>query len=204
MVGFRGVLLIILVIALVPGAHAATVYGALYSWSDFEKPLKNTILEIDSVPVQARVATDGTYAFDDLPAGNYTISAKYYRNNVLELAADEEIQIAETEGKFNIDILLFPPTDSELEYLGDINLTTDMEMKGESGFNPYIIIVLILIAGTAPLYYFSRKKKILVSEIPTVTAPEIPAQPPDAVSRTMELPDDLRDLADRGEPSRIE
>ncbi len=189
MVRFRGIVLIILMIALIPGAHAATVHGALYSWSDFEKPLKNTILEINSIPVQSMVATDGTYVFDNLPAGNYTISAKYYRNNVLELAAEEEIQLAETDGNFNIDILLFPPTDSELEYLGDINLTADLEERTESDFNSYIIILLlILIAGAAALYYFSRKKKNTVSEI----TPE--KLPPDVASKTAELPDDLREL----------
>lgn len=190
MVRYRSVLLIILAIALIPGAHAAAVHGALYSWSDFEKPLKNAILEIDSIPVQSRVAIDGTYAFDDLPAGNYTINAKYYRNNVLELEAEEDIRIADTEGNFNIDILLFPPTDSELEYLGDINLTTDMELKSESDFNSYFIIVLILIAGAAALFYLSRKKKTPVPEV----AIESIERPTAAGQETRELPEDLHEL----------
>ncbi len=192
MVGSRGALLMIFAIFMISGAQAATVHGALYSWSDFEKPLKNAILEINSIPVQSRVATDGTYAFDDLPPGNYTISARYYRNNILELAAEENIQIADREGKFNIDLLLFPPTDNELEYLGDINLTTDMELKSESDMSPYIIIVLILIGGIFVLYYRPWNKKIPASEI--YIKPQ--AQPPDVARQTIELPDDLCDLYD--------
>ncbi|MDD5435545.1 MAG: hypothetical protein PH343_08955, partial [Nitrospira sp.] len=116
MVSFsRGLILFFIITALISCAQAATVYGTIYSWSDFETPLKNAILEINTVPAQSRVATDGTYSFDDLTPGNYTIRAKYYRNNVLDLAEEEQIQIMETDRKFNIDLLLFPPTDPELE-----------------------------------------------------------------------------------------
>lgn len=193
MVGSRGTILIffmIFMIFMIPGSQAATVHGALYSWSDFERPLKNAILEINSIPVQSKVATDGTYAFDDLPPGNYTISAKYYHNNVLELAAEEEIRIADREGKFNIDLLLFPPTDNELEFLGDINLTTDMDIKSESDMSPYFIIILILISAVFVLYYRLWNKKIPTSEIYIKQQ----AQPHDIARQTVELPDDLRDL----------
>lgn len=190
----RGLLITLVIIALVSGAHAATVEGTIYAWSDFEKPMRNAILEINSVPAQSKVSTDGTYVFDNLPPGNYTIKAKYYRNNVLELAEEEDIQIVESEGKFNIDILLFPPTDPELEYLGDINLTGNIEIKDESDPTYYFILFFILIAVFIFIYYIyyrSYKKK-------TVGAVEVsndrPAQQAPTMPKTTQLPDDLHEL----------
>lgn len=191
MVSFsRGLLMILVITALISCAQAATVYGTIYSWSDFEKPLKNAILEINTIPVQSRVATDGTYAFDDLPPGNYTIRAKYYRNNVLDLAEEEQIQIMENEGKFNIDLLLFPPTDTELEYLGDINLTGDVEIKDESDMTSYIILFLILIAAVIAIYFRPWKKKTPGSEVASESIPHQPTATP----KTKELPEDLHEL----------
>lgn len=190
----RGLLIILVIIALISGAHAATVQGAIYAWSDFEKPLKNGILEINSIPAQSKVSTDGTYVFENLPPGNYTIKAKYFRNNVLELAEEEEIQILESEGKFNIDLLLFPPTDTELEYLGDINLTGDMEIKGESDLTSYIILVFILItAGIATYYIYYRSRNKKTTEAVEVSNESI-TQQPTAMPKTMELPEDLLEL----------
>lgn len=186
----RGLLIIVVIIALISGAQAATVHGTIYAWSDFEKPLKNAILEINSIPVQSRVASDGTYLFDDLSPGNYTIKAKYFRNNILELVEEEEFQILESDGKFNIDLLLFPPTDPELEYLGDINLTGDIETKVETNPTSYIIFVFILLAVGIVLYYSSWKKKTHVPE----AAIESIARRSAVGQETKELPEDLHEL----------
>ncbi len=150
-----GLLIILIITALISCAQAATVYGNIYSWSDFEKPL-----------------------------------AKYYRNNVLDLAEEEQIQIMENEGKFNIDLLLFPPTDPELEYLGDINLSSNMEIKDESNLTSYLIVFLFLIAAAFATYFRPWKKKTPVSE--AVSEPI--AQQPTAMPKTKELPEDLHDL----------
>jgi uncharacterized membrane protein len=182
--------MILVITALISYAQAATVYGTIYSWSDFEKPLKNAILEINTIPVQSKVANDGTYSFDDLSPGNYTIRAKYYRNNVLDLADEEQIQIMEDEGRFNIDLLLFPPNDPELEYLGDINLSSDIEIKGESNLTSYIILFLFLIAAVIALYFRPWKKKTPISEAASGSI----AQQPTAMPKTKELPEDLHEL----------
>jgi uncharacterized membrane protein len=191
MVSFsRGLIMILFITALISCAQAATVYGTIYSWSDFKKPLNNTILEINTIPVQSRVATDGTYVFDDLPPGNYTIMAKYYQNNVLDLSEEEQIQIMENEGKFNIDLLLFPPTDPELEYLGDINLPGDIEIIDKNDLTLYIILFLILIAAGIALYFRLWKKKNPVSE----AVGESITQQPTAMPEANELPEDLHEL----------
>lgn len=189
----KGFLIIFIIIAMVSGAQAAAVHGYIYSWSDFEKPLNNAIIEINTIPVQSIVATNGTYLFDGLPPGNFTIRAKYYRNNLLELSSEEDIRIMEKEGRFNIDMLLFPPTDPELEYLGDINLTGDIAQKNESDLTTYILIVifvLILMVAASGLYYFSGKKKLPAIEI----ADKIEELQPVVIQEKKDLPDDLKDL----------
>ncbi len=151
-----------LILFLNPVAQAATVQGTIYSWSDFEKPLRNAIIEVNSTPVQSKVATNGTYSFDLFP-GNYSLKAKYYRNNVLELT-NEEIIVIEKEGNFTLDILLFPPTDSEYGFLGDINFTNiSGDIRNEGPTNPdytmfYLIILLLLILLIVGLYWLKKKR----------------------------------------------
>ena len=96
----KGFFIFLLICFLVGYGQAAEVHGVIYTWSDFEKPLKNAIVEINSIPVQSKVATNGTYSFDDLQPGNYTIKARSYRNNILEYSAEEEVRIVDMEGNF--------------------------------------------------------------------------------------------------------
>ena len=181
---------ILLITSLITSAQAATVHGNVYAWQDFEKPLKNVIVEVNSTPAQSKVATDGTYSFD-LSQGHYVIKAKYYRNNVLEYAAEEEIQI-DREGDFTIDLLLFPPTAPDYELPGNINLPTDI--KDEDNLNNYIVLILILLLSTVVFLIF-KKKKIKVSEIIN----KLYAMPPENIAETKitrEIPKDLRDIYD--------
>jgi len=197
---FRALVITLVISALFSGGQAATVQGTIYSWSDFEIPLKNAIIDINTIPVQSKVSTDGTYIFDSLAPGNYSIRAKYFRNNILELAEEEDIRIVENDGKYNIDLLLFPLTDSEIEYLGDINLTGDLEIKGESDQTSNILLILIPVlflilisAGTA-MYLRSRKEKnrvtAEVSNEPLKEWPAVAAKTPE----TTTLPEDLNEL----------
>ena len=190
----KGFFIFILICFLIGYGQAAEVHGVIYTWSDFEKPLKNAVVEINSIPVQSKVATNGTYSFDDLQPGNYTIKAKSYRNNVLEYSAEEEVQIVDREGNFNIDILLFPPTDSEIEYLGDMNLTADIDIKNGESWDTYLLVAAILIILCSALFFLWKKKKkitsngLVINEPPvekTGKAPDIPEK---------EIPDDLQNL----------
>lgn len=182
---------ILLIYCLVPGALAAGVHGAVYSWSDFEEPLQNVIVEVNSTPTQSKVTTDGTYSFE-LPPGSYLITAKYYENNILEYSTEEEILI-DSEGDFTIDLLLFPPTGMEDEFLVDINLT-DVEINNEETGTNYIVIAgLLLFIAIAVLYLYRNEKK-------QVQAPEneidinVPSFEETSSITGSELPDDLREL----------
>lgn len=186
----RFALIILLVISLISSAHAAKVYGTIYEWSDLEMPLKNTIVEVNSIPAQYVIATTGTYSFN-LSRGSYLIKAKYYRNNILEYAAEDEIRI-DMEGDFVHDLLLFPPTESEYEYLGDINLTEDMELKIESNLKYYIIIPIIVFPALFVLYRIWKKKNAPVVPHAIETMEQHPEKT--IKNQTKELPEDLREI----------
>ncbi len=174
--------------SLIASAQAATVYGTIYEWSDLETPLKNTIVEVNSTPSQYVVSTTGTYSFN-LSPGNYLIKAKYYRNNILEYAVEDDIRI-EKEGDFVHDLLLFPPTESEYEYLADLNLTGDLELKSESNLKYYIIVLAL--AALFILLWMKKKKNKPIEQ----GAEETIEIPPENIAKTKikELPEDLRGI----------
>ncbi len=162
--------------------------GTIYEWSDFEKPLKNAIVEVNSTPAQYVVSTSGIYSFN-LSPGSYSIKARYYRNNILELTTREDIKI-DRDGDFIHDLLLFPPTDSEDEYFGDINLTGEMEIKNENDPTAYILIVIILTLFLVALIYWIKKKEPLPA-VDEKSQPEIISG-----KGSEELPSDLMELYD--------
>src|SRR4030067_935095 len=190
----KGFFIFILICFLIGYGQAAEVHGVIYTWSDFETPLKNAIVEINSIPVQSKVATNGTYSFDDLKPGNYTIKAKSYRNNILEYSAEQEVQIVDREGNFNIDILLFPPTDSDIEYLGDMNLTADIDLKNGESLDTYLLVAAILIILCSALFFLWMKKKKITSDGHVIYDPPVqqPGKIPDIPEK--EIPEDLQNL----------
>ncbi|MDO8726406.1 MAG: hypothetical protein Q7J35_10100 [Candidatus Methanoperedens sp.] len=191
---FKGIFIFLLICFLAGYGQASEVHGVIYTWSDFEKPLTNAIVEINSIPVQSKVATNGTYSFDDLQPGNYTIKAKSYRNNVLEYSAEEKVQIVDREGNFNIDILLFPPIDSDIEYLGDMNLTADIDTNNDESWDTYLLIAAVLIILCSALFFLWMKKKKITSDGQVKYDPPVqqPGKIPDIPEK--EIPEDLNEL----------
>ena len=191
----RIILLIIFITGLVLNAQAARVYGTVYEWSDFNNPLKNTIVEIEvnNTRLQYKIATDGTYTFDVSP-GSYIIKAKYYNNNIMEFSGEEKFQIERPDESRNLDILLFPPTDPEYEYLGDINLTGEIDQK-ETDPGNYIVILLagIIIFIIVFLYFRKTNKK---SDIVIEARPHASESISVTDRNSIDLPEDLRVLYD--------
>ncbi|MCZ7381156.1 MAG: hypothetical protein O8C64_06255 [Candidatus Methanoperedens sp.] len=194
----RFLLGIIFTVIFISGAQAATLHGTIYDWSDFEKPLKGAIVEVNSTPSQYVISTNGTYSFN-LSSGNYLIKAKYYNNNILEFTAEDEIRI-DREGDYVHDLLLFPPTELDKQYLGDINLTGDLVTKSDSNQIYYIITIFLVFAALFILYWIRKKKNKPVEKSPGETIeipPEIsPEIPPENIAKTesIELPEDLREI----------
>lgn len=180
----------LILISLAGSAQAAIVNGTFYEWSDFEKPLKNVLMEVEknSTLISYKVSSDGTYSFD-LSPGNYSIIGKYYRNSVLDLIGERKITITEADRFREFDILLFPPTDSENEYLGDINLTEDLELKTETDLSPYLVIISIVSLSFLIIYRIKKKTGLKAAPLPVE-----PEKIETAAKK--ELPEDLRNLHD--------
>jgi uncharacterized membrane protein len=89
--------------------NTATIHGTAYKMDTFES-LDNAVIELNSTPTQYMVAKNGQYSLELVP-GNYTITARYYEDNVLLYAAVDTIHI-ETGGDYVYDLLL-PPVNSE-------------------------------------------------------------------------------------------
>jgi len=189
----RGLILAILLITgLIFSAQAAKVYGSIYDFSDFEKPLENVIVEVEenSSRVQYKVSVDGTYFFNVSP-GSYVIKAKFYNdNNILEFSGEEKLNIGRPDESRNLDLILFPPIDSEFEYLGDINLTGEIETNEPDYMNYIIIILVALIIISIIIFYIRKKKRKGISKT------DEPPEDKTVNNIGDELPDDLRELYD--------
>jgi uncharacterized membrane protein len=196
------------------------VHGTTYEWSTFEA-LENTIVEVNSTPPQVLVASSGSYTFD-LPEGSYTIRAEYYRGNLLEYCAEEEITIV-GGGDFVLDLLMFPPIEEAYLY-GDINFSEDLfdyeELhEDEEDFRVLlyatgILSVLIIVSA---LFLWKRGKKGAGKDEtdgkedygyepvkPEPEAPEEPGEPEELETMDAEsaIPSDLQEvlsiIRDRG------
>ena len=172
------------------------MYGTIYEWADLENPLKNVIVEVNqnSTRVQYNISSDGTYSFYVSP-GSYLIKAKYYKNNILEFSGEETFQIDRPDESQNLDLIIFPPTDPETEYLGDINLTGEMDTN-EPGYANFIIIIVVTAIIIAIILFFMWKKKTVpgISDEPVSLAHENIEEKNE--KEKGELPDDLRELYD--------
>ena len=158
----RCLLLIAIFVVCVPSASAAVVHGTTYEWSTFEA-LENTIVLVNSTPPQKLVASSGSYTFD-LPEGSYTIRAEYYRGNLLEYCAEEEVTIV-GDGDFVLDLLMFPPIEEAYLY-EDINLSEDLfdyeelqEDEEDSTVLLYATGILSVLAIVSALFLWKRGKK---------------------------------------------
>ncbi|MDL5501652.1 MAG: hypothetical protein QSU88_00390, partial [Candidatus Methanoperedens sp.] len=119
----------------------------------------NAIVEIEenSTRVQYKVSGNGTYFFDVSP-GIYDIKAKYYYNNILELSGEEKLLINNPDDSKNLDLILFPPIDSDYEYFGNINLTGELDTK-QVDYTNYIIIFFVALIIILIIIIFIWKKK---------------------------------------------
>lgn len=162
---------------------AATVHGEVYSSNNFE-PLDNAVVDVNSTPTQSMVARYGLYSFELVP-GNYTITARYYKDGILTYSAKETIKIKD-EGKYVLDLLLLPVYSEELTNGSEanvfsenttfstgnsiINATTNnknsfngVSITQQSGFNSStgnsLLITITLFLLIAVSYLFSRRHK---------------------------------------------
>ncbi len=98
---------VILLILLLPIASALTIQGTVY---DFNLNPAPAIVEINTSPQQMMVTKDGTYSFQ-VPSGEYLLKARH-----TQIPAEISEQITtQREGRYNLDLILFPKLDEDLD-----------------------------------------------------------------------------------------
>jgi uncharacterized membrane protein len=147
----RAAILPILLILASSLVFAASIEGTIY---DIElNTVKNAVVEIDTTPKQSFVSKNSTYFFD-VPVGEYTITAKH------EEGVIQESVIIKDDGKYNIDLILFPDFSEEVEILDESDLDigtayTETPNHSRYYFIGFLVILIILI-----IVIFSYKKKL--------------------------------------------
>ncbi len=175
------ILFAIMFILMLSTVSAATVHGTIYDLS--LNKIKNIIVEVNSVPEQKVVSTDGTYSFD-LPKGEYNITAKTINNKEI---VQESIEIKE-EGTFNIDLFVFPELeDKELAEILDLDIEA-IDLK-ENQVQVYILVGIGLIFIISFIFYFSKRLKSKIKKEPGREESEKEAQ-----VKIKELPDKVLEI----------
>ncbi len=145
--------LLLIFLLSMPLAAGAEIYGAIYSWE--LEPLDNVLVWINTTPEQKVVARDGTYSFT-VPPGHYLLMASY--NGTLQLEAEEEVTVVE-EGRYRIDLILFPVLEEELP-LDEI----DTPLPGEGGWQVLGVALAAAALATAAAYLLLRRRKSELEE----------------------------------------
>jgi len=112
----------VVLLLIVPSVLGATIHGTVYDFG--LNKVSDAIVEIDTSPRQLVVAKNGSYSFD-VPPGSYTLKAIHEKS-------DSEIVeniSALSEGRYILDLILFPSLESEealLEEELDVPLVEDV------------------------------------------------------------------------------
>jgi len=155
-VGRLIVLFFLILSLIIPSSLAASLHGKVF---DYNFRIANfSVVQINTVPEQLMVATDGKYSFN-VPEGNYVISAflKDSLNRTIYSLKDN-ISIVD-EGDYVLDLIMFPQEDlDELDLENDINTDIDGDSKDQAQKIILIAVGLILIILFAWLYCVAFKK----------------------------------------------
>jgi len=148
----KKILLLLIFLILINSCLAATIHGTVYD--EGLDVVKDSIVEVDSTPVQRQVAKDGTYRFT-LPEGSYTLTIKYDGQ-----ATEEEIMI-EKDGDYVLDLFLFPSFEEEDELMaetGDIIIEDEYFKETNKTLFAITSLIIVLIIAVV-IFYFLKKEK---------------------------------------------
>lgn len=154
----KKLILVVFLLLITPLVSAAKIQGTIYDFTIQRMP--NSIIEINTEPIQRYVSTDGKYSLE-VPPGKYTIVAKYPATGETQLGDIEEITI-EQEGEFNIDLFLLDDLSDLEEYYDDTDIDPDLLDFSEQRiyWEYYSLIGLLILIGLIILYTkFSKKTK---------------------------------------------
>ena len=147
----------LLILVIFPSVSATTIQGTIYDM-DLE-PAKDSIIKVNTTPIQQIVSKDGTYSFE-LPLGSYKLEAIYDESKTSNLKASQNIKVI-GEGTYIVDLILFPDLSEEEELLNpDID---QEELSYDDNKLPYLIfiILIILVAIVIISLILKTRKKVL-------------------------------------------
>jgi len=96
----------VVLLLMVPSVLAASIHGTVYDFG--LNTLSNTVIEINTTPLQKMVAKNGTYAFN-VPPGRYTLTARHDKSD----SWIEENISATVEGDYVLDLILLPALEKD-------------------------------------------------------------------------------------------
>jgi len=141
----------------------ATIHGRVFDYS-FEI-VHNSIVKINSLPMQIMVSTDGNYSFS-VPRGEFQIVAlQKDSSDMLINYVEENISIS-GDGDYVRDIIMFPARDlGELDIDPDlmqmINTAGDVENSSTDIKNFILYATIVIVLAFLFMKIFLRKKKFI-------------------------------------------
>lgn len=150
------ILSIFFIICLSSIVSAAEIKGKIY---DIELNIVNNAkIEINTIPKQVLIASDGVYSFNLAP-GTYTIIATYPPD---DLKIIEHITVKE-QGSYNLDLILWPNLDVEEEILDEISTIDIADVFVEEDANSLgrlgIAVILTVLIGVVIFIWYKFKSK---------------------------------------------
>lgn len=137
-------------------ASAATLEGKVIAWKTLQ-PLNNAVIDINSVPNQRIVSSNGYYSVS-LEPGVYEIQAVYYEKGNPSLYALEEVEIR-GEGRFVFDLILFPISEADLDRLNVLEGKEESVPEKEIDLTFILIIALVLLALLISFFFILKEWK---------------------------------------------
>ncbi|HLC84227.1 MAG TPA: hypothetical protein VJH22_00355 [Candidatus Nanoarchaeia archaeon] len=150
--------LILLVLALSgASASATTLEGKVYDFS--LSPVDKAVVEINTTPVQRTVTENGAYLLE-VKGGDYTLTAKSISQGVTFAQAQEQVLLP-SEGRFTLDIILFPEIMEDVEPViqPEEDIKDIFERPADEYFFIYraLFIIAVAFAAWGGYVWYQRK-----------------------------------------------
>ncbi|MGE0793498.1 MAG: hypothetical protein AB7V77_04955 [Candidatus Woesearchaeota archaeon] len=153
--------ILLLFLLILPLASASTIQGKIYNL-DFQRVTEG-IVTINTEPLQTYILEDGTYTFQ-VPKGTYIITATQYQNQYPIAEINQTINL-NSEGTFNLDLIVYPIITTEFEDIENIDVSIPEDyIQVKTSFIYYILALILFM-----LFLFIYKKhyeKIKLNTIP--------------------------------------
>ncbi|HLP79748.1 MAG TPA: hypothetical protein VK158_03890 [Acidobacteriota bacterium] len=163
--------ILVLVALLIPICEAATIRGSIYDHS--YDAIRKSVVQINSTPVQTKVANYGGYYFV-VPPGSYELTAELTQNGITRQIAQEFIVI-ENDGDYTRDLLLFEDFDMNVEF--DVSWMSRLRRFVSDNNTNIMLALLCLVTVSIVVLTIRWWRKNMLSKpqgsVPIVTVHEI-------------------------------